>query len=109
MLKIIALYLKKKKISVENETNLDENREKNADNEEKEKEEKEETEETEESNKKEGKNENEALKEGNDSEKFTFIDILYIIGHLLFIVIGIVTVVFNFVPINFFNVTFREE
>ena len=109
IVKIIALYLKKKKISVENETNLDENREKNADNEEKEKEEKEETEETEESNKKEGKNENEALKEGNDSEKFTFIDILYIIGHLLFIVIGIVTVVFNFVPINFFNVTFREE
>ena len=50
----------------------------------------------------------------NDSEdnkksvKFRFKDILFFIGHFFFILIGIANVVFQFVPINFFNITLRE-
>ena len=40
--------------------------------------------------------------------KFSFLDILFFIGHFLLILIGIANVVFQFVPINFFNITFKE-
>ena len=42
------------------------------------------------------------------SVKFRFKDILFFIGHFFFILIGIANVVFQFVPINFFNITLRE-
>ena len=46
--------------------------------------------------------------ENKKSVSFNFLDILFFIGHFALILIGIANVVFQFVPINFFNITFRE-
>lgn len=54
-------------------------------------------------NEKEDKNE-----ENKKSASFNFLDILFFIGHFALILIGIANVVFQFVPINFFNITLRD-
>ena len=46
--------------------------------------------------------------ENNKKVKFNFKDILFFIGHFFFVLIGIANVVFQFVPINFFNITIKE-
>lgn len=63
------------------------------------------TEETEETNKNKGNIEKEAE---NNNIRIGFKDALYFIGQSSFIVIGIATVIFQFVPINFFNVKLED-
>ena len=126
IIKILSYIMKKKNVYLEIEkfkrVNVDENIKKKKGNEDKEKEE---SEETEESNKKEENNEKENLvkdeerkereereereeKEEKSIVKYTFKDFLYIIGHICFIIIGIMTVIVQFIPINIFNVTYRN-
>ena len=110
IIKILSYIMKKKNIYLEienfNKISISSNSEKNKANEDKEKEE---TEETEETNKIETNNEKvNENKEEKVKIRYTFIDILYIIGHLCFIIIGILTVVIQFVPINIFNVTYTN-
>ena len=112
IVKILSYITKKKNIYLEiekyNKVSVDSKSEKNKINEESEKEE---TEITEENNKKANDNEkeSESSKEGNPNIKYTCKDISYIIGHLCFIIIGIMTVIIQFVSINIFNVTYRNE
>ena len=40
-------------------------------------------------------------------EKISCKDILFYFVHIVLILIGVLTVVLQFVPINFFNITFR--
>ena len=115
IIKILSYIMKKRNVYLEiekfNKVSVDANVEQNKVYEDKEKEEKEETEETEESNKKEvhSEKENESKEEKNVKIKYTFKDILYIFGHICFIIIGIMTVIVQFVSINIFNVTYRNE
>ena len=79
ILKMIDYYLKKKGINLNVKTYLEEEVEKDDKNEEDEK-----------------------------KVKFSISDILFFIGHFVLILIGIANVIFQFVPINFFNITFKE-
>ena len=63
--------------------------------------EKEEMEETDKNEKKYNNNKGKYIKLG-------FKDILYFIGQSIFVLIGIATVVFIFVPINFFNISLKD-
>lgn len=66
---------------------------------------------SEENNEKENKENNEEIKENNDESnknKISCKDILFYFGNSFLIVIGIVTVIFQFVPINFFNIVLRD-
>ena len=63
--------------------------------------EKEETDETDKNEKKDNNNKGKYIKLG-------FKDILYFIGQSIFVLIGIATVVFIFVPINFFNISLKD-
>ena len=56
-------------------------------------------------------NEKEEIKENNNNEikkKISCKDILFYFGHSFLILMGIVTVIFQFVPINFFNIVFKD-
>ena len=58
--------------------------------------------------KEENKEENkEKIKEEKIKNKYSCKDVLFYLGHFCLILTGIVTVIFQFVPINFFNITFR--
>ena len=96
-----------------------EEKEENKEEEEKEKEENKEEEEKEEI-KKEEKEEKDEVIENNKNEvlipkekekgnnQLNYKDILFYIGHSSFIVIGIFTVICQFVPINFFNISLKD-
>ena len=56
-------------------------------------------------------NEKEEIKENNNNEikkKISCKDILFYFGHSFLILMGIVTVIFQFVPINFFNIVLKD-
>ena len=98
IIKIISFYMKLKGESIEdNEVRekLSKNIEDNNENIEKD--------ENEENKKNKNENENEDKK-----NKISFKDIVFIIGQILIILIGIATVVFQFVEINFFNISLQE-
>ena len=56
------------------------------------------------------KNEENNEKENNQKNKngINMKDILFYSAHFLLIIIGIITVIFQFVPINFFNIVLKE-
>ena len=91
IIKMIDYYLKNKGINIMNkkEDFVEENKNENI----------------------EENNEKEEIKENNNNEiekKISCKDILFYFGHSFLILMGIVTVIFQFVPINFFNIVFKD-
>ena len=50
----------------------------------------------------------EKIDKEDDKVQLSCKDVLFYLGHSFFILIGIANVVFQFVPINFFNISFKE-